>query len=108
MPVSTDKVNLRDVAKEIASRSTVSTIDAYASIEALTQVILSFLSRGNIVDLGDFGTFRITISSVGSDTAEEVRSSNVKKLNLIFRPGKEFKTEIKKFKITKEDKMKNK
>ncbi len=45
----------------------------------------------NIVDLGDFGTFRLSVKAEGSDSADEVTANNIKNVNVRFTPGKEFK-----------------
>ena len=59
--VSRGRTDLRALAERIAEMSTVSTIDCMAMLEALQVVIPDELASGRIVELGEFGTFRLTI-----------------------------------------------
>jgi nucleoid DNA-binding protein len=49
------------------------------------------LADGNIVSLGDFGSFRLRVRSEGAATTEEVTARNITKTLTSFRPGKRFK-----------------
>jgi len=89
------EVSLRELADHIAEISTVSPIDTLAVLESLIQVIPRFLMDGNIVRLGEFGSYYVTLSSHGVDTADDVTASIIKKVNVQFRPGKLIKTMIK-------------
>lgn len=93
-PVYQGKLNLRKIAKEISERTSLSTVDTMAVLEALTQVLPFFLLEGNIVNLGDFGTFRINLHSTGVDKEEDLTSSNVTGYKLNFRPGKEYSLQL--------------
>jgi predicted histone-like DNA-binding protein len=85
---SSGEVALRQLADQIAEISTVSSIDTLAVLESLIQVIPDHLLDGRIVRLGDFGTFRLTLSSDGADTEADFNKSLIKKVRLNFRPGK--------------------
>jgi predicted histone-like DNA-binding protein len=89
-----DKMNLRRIAKDIARSTSLSSTDALAVLDALTQVIPIFLLDGNIVSLGDFGTFRITLHSTGTLTEEEFTTANITDYKLHFRAGKEFTDQL--------------
>lgn len=88
--VSSGEVILKELIRQIEMISTVSGADVYAVIYSLLKVIIRELSKGKIVRLGDFGSFRISISSEGHDTKEEVSARSVKKARIIFTPGKAF------------------
>ena len=92
--VTRSDVTLRELAKEIAEISTVSTVDTMAVIESLLQIIPRHVAQGDIVRLGDFGSFSVRISSNGSATEEDFTSALIKGLNLHFRPGKEIKNQL--------------
>jgi nucleoid DNA-binding protein len=62
-----------------------------AVLEALLTVIPQELSRGNIVELGDFGNFWLRTSTEGADTAEAVRATQITGVLPRFNAGKEFK-----------------
>ncbi len=88
---STGAVSLRQLAEQIAARSTVSTIDTMAVLEGLVTVLPQNIADGKTIKLGDLGYFRLSLHSNGSDTAEEVTVQNIKSNHLLFRPGKEVK-----------------
>ncbi len=94
-------VTLRQIAKRISRESTVSMMDTLAVLEGFLQVIPDMLLDGKIVKLAEFGTFRVTISSEGVETAEEFNISNIKRLNTKFRPGSEFSNQFNNVKFSK-------
>ncbi len=88
---SSGRVTLRRLANQIAEISTVSSVDTLAVLEALLTLIPRELTDGNIVELGDLGSFRLRIQSEGVETEEAVSAHNIKKVLPLFTPGKEFK-----------------
>lgn len=91
---STGDAKLRFLAKRISKETTLGTPDVLAVLEALLQDIPELLLDGKIVRLGDFGSFRLSLSGEGADTEEEYHSGLIKKTKLHFRPGKEFKDQL--------------
>lgn len=89
--VTGGRVTLRDLADQIAEISTVSSIDTMAVLEALLKIIPREIAKGNIVELGGVGSFRVRVKSEGSDTAEEVNATNITNILPRFVPGKDFK-----------------
>ena len=65
---STQEVTLKQLGKEITQRCTVNYADTLAVLESLTQMLAEHLGNNEIVKLGDFGTFYITIGSEGAET----------------------------------------
>ena len=98
-PKSSGIVELRELAKRISRESTVSTMDTMAVLEGLLQVIPDMLLDGNIVKLGDFGTFRLGISSSGVENPDEFNVSKIRRTNLLFRAGKVFQDRLKNVKF---------
>lgn len=86
---SSGEVTTRQLMKEISARSTVSAADTMAVIESLLEILPEKLSQGQIVRLGDFGSFSASVSSEGADTAEEFTATRITKYSIKFRPGKE-------------------
>lgn len=85
--VADGEVSLRNLSKEIAQTSSVSESDVYATLIDLAKMLSKHLSDGKIVRLGDFGSFQISISSEGVDTANKVNSTLIKGAKILFRPG---------------------
>lgn len=78
------------VAKSINRMSTVSSVDTAAVLEAFLTVVPEELANGNIVELGDFGTFRVSVSSEGAEKAEDLTSRSITDVRVLFTPGKRF------------------
>jgi predicted histone-like DNA-binding protein len=91
---SSGRVTLRQLAQSIADISTVSTVDTVAVLEALLKVIPRELANGNIVQLGDFGSFSLRVRGEGAATPEEVTARHITKILATFRPGKLFKATL--------------
>ncbi len=83
-------IDLRYIATRIARESTVSVVDAKAVLEGFIQVIPDELIRGNNIKLDEFGYFRTTLKSEGAESEIQFTNSNIKKVNVRFRPAKEF------------------
>ena len=62
-------VTLPQIVKRIEKRSTVSSADVKAVLDALQTEVIDALESGNTVRLGDLGSFRLTIKSEGVATA---------------------------------------
>ena len=79
------------IAKSIKKTCTVSNAATLAVLEAFLDVVPEKLADGRIVELGDFGTFRITVSSEGAALAEDLTARSITDTRVIFTPGKRFK-----------------
>jgi len=59
------------------------------------------LEYGRIIRLGDLGSLRITLSSVGEPTADKVTAASIKKAGVIFTPEAKLQSMLKTAKFTK-------
>ena len=80
-------VSLREMSERIQQSSTVTKADVYAVLVALEDVIIDALKGGEIVRLGDLGTFQIGISSKGAATEDDYSDELITKARINFRPG---------------------
>jgi len=81
-------ITLREMASRIQSTCTVHKSDVFAVLVALEDVITDALKGGEIVRLGDLGTFQIGISSKGAITEKDFSEDvHIKKARINFRPG---------------------
>ena len=99
---SLGRVDTHGIAKNINDMSTVNSVDVAAVLEAFMNVVPDQLAEGRIVELGDFGTFRISVSSEGAVEAADVNVRSITDVHVLFTPGKRFKkllnaTEFEKF-----------
>lgn len=99
---STARVTTRELAQEASLISTLSTTDMMAAIESFLTIIPKELAKGNIVELGDFGTIWIRVESDGAETADEVRASQITNVLPRFSPGKLFKDVLNKIEFVKD------
>ncbi len=88
---SSGRLTLRELAEEAADRSTLTTADILAAVESFLAIIPKELAKGNIVELGDFGSFWLKTNSEGVETAENVRADQISTVLPRFNPGKQFK-----------------
>jgi predicted histone-like DNA-binding protein len=98
---SSGRVTTRELAEMAAERSTLSTMDMMAAIEGFLAIIPQQLSRGNIVELGDFGSFWLKTTSDGCENAEDVRAGQIVSALPRFNAGKKFKDVLKTIEYTK-------
>jgi len=89
--VTRETVSVRDLAEEINEISSINTPDVMAVIEAFFHVIPAHLKHGDIVSLGDFGSFSVRLATDGADSGEQFTTSHIKSVNLHFRPGRAMK-----------------
>jgi predicted histone-like DNA-binding protein len=88
---SNGRADTHAIAKSINNMSTVSSVDTAAVLEAFLSVVPDKLADGQIVELGDFGTFRVSVSSDGAEQPEAVTARSITDVRVLFTPGKRFK-----------------
>ena len=81
------EVTLGDMARRIQRRCTVTRADTMAVLISLGTVMRDGLCAGEIVRLGDLGSFQIGLNGEGSVTEEEYHTGLIKKAHINFRPG---------------------
>lgn len=99
---SSGETTLRELAKMISQTSTVSTADVMAVLEGFIEIMPQEIARGQIVRLGDFGSFSLSIQSEGSEKEEQVNANSIKSNKLNFRPGKVVKDALKQIQYEKD------
>ena len=91
---SSGRVSTRELAEMASQMSTLSSVDMVAAIESFLAIIPRELAKGNIVELGDFGSFWLRSTADGAETAETVRADQITNVMPRFNPGREFKRVI--------------
>jgi predicted histone-like DNA-binding protein len=99
---SDGRADTQTIARSINSMSTVSSADTAAVLEAFLYVVPEKLADGKIVELGDFGTFRVSVSSEGAAVPEEVTARSITDTKVIFTPGRRFKQMLDNIEFQKE------
>jgi predicted histone-like DNA-binding protein len=98
---SSGRVTTQDMVEMAADRSTLTTADMMAAIETFLAIIPQQLKKGNVVELGDLGSFWLKSTSDGADTAEETNATHITSLVPRFIPGKRFKSVLKTVEYTR-------
>ncbi|MDR2919977.1 MAG: HU family DNA-binding protein [Tannerella sp.] len=93
-PVNSGKVTLDDLANRIARSSSLTRGDILNVLSNFLDELPEYLKDGKSVQLGDFGTVRLSFSSQGVDTEEEVNASLIKGVRVIFTPNVKLKDEL--------------
>jgi predicted histone-like DNA-binding protein len=94
-------LDLNELADLVGDGSTVRRNDVYAVLIGLVDVAKKQLELGNMVRLGDLGSFSINVSATGKDTAAEVTGATIEKGKIIFRPSSNLKQMLKALKYEK-------
>ena len=92
---SSGRVTTEEIAAMAADRSTLTSADMMAAIETFLSIVPQQLMKGNIVELGQFGTFWLRTTADGAETPDEVNADQISSLLPRFNPGKRFKKVLK-------------
>jgi predicted histone-like DNA-binding protein len=93
-------VREREIAKKLAEETTLNPKEAEMAISQLKKVVIELLLEGHTVQLGELGSFRLTITADGSTTEREVTANKIKKVNVRFTASEEFRTAMGKASFT--------
>jgi predicted histone-like DNA-binding protein len=88
---ATGRVTTRKLAETAARETALASADLLAALETILKTIPRELAEGNIVELGEFGSFWLRVDSDPSDTAADVTPQKVTGIKPRFNPGKAFK-----------------
>jgi len=78
---------LDKMCKLICARSSMSSADVKAVFDSLNWAMGLELDSGNVVQLGELGNFRLSLSSEGAATEEELDATMIRQARIIFTPG---------------------
>jgi predicted histone-like DNA-binding protein len=85
--VSSGRVELDELCTQIADGCTLTSADVKAVLDRFNKVLDQNLQAGKIVQMGEFGTFRLSVTSTGATREGKFTTSNIKGANIIFAPG---------------------
>ncbi|MDR0560980.1 MAG: DNA-binding protein [Prevotellaceae bacterium] len=88
--VNAGKFTIRDFAKEIAGRSSLTRGDIENVLTNFIEELPTFLKLGMSVQLGDLGTIRLNITGEGAATPADFKTETIA-AKVIFTPSVEFK-----------------
>jgi len=98
---SSGRVTTEEIAEMAADRSTLTSADMMAAIETFLSIVPQQLMKGNIVELGQFGSFWLKTTSEGADAPDAVNAEQISRLLPRFIPGKRFRRVLKTVEYTR-------
>ncbi len=72
----------------ISMTSTASSGDVKLILDELVNVMKRSLGKGEIVQVGELGSFQLQFGSTGTQTKKEFNQALIKSKRIVFRPGK--------------------
>lgn len=101
-PVKSGTTTQKNLASQISGRSSLTTGDVGNVLQNLVELLPQELIKGNSVQLGDFGTFRISFSSDGVENEKDFHTDKIKGIKVLFTPSTDFKKVLSDIKFEKE------
>jgi len=94
--VHTGKIDLDLVSKAISDECSLHEVDVKAVLMALGIKLEYFLEKGNIVDLGDIGKFKMGFQCAAEEDALKLTPKrNIKKFHVNYQPSLKLKRKLK-------------
>ena len=108
-PVNLGKKSLHDIAHDIAGRSSLTRGDIENVLANFIDCLPHYLRDGFSVQLGEFGTMRLTLSSEGAATEKAFKTEKIKP-RVTFTPGVDLKAALREnsYETVKEEEKKTK
>jgi len=103
-PVKAGTINNYQLSKGISSKSSLTRGDVMNVIENLVDEIPRYLTEGYSVNLNNFGTLRLSLSSEGVNEPQKFTAENIKNMRVVFTPSPEFKDSLQKMNFEMTDK----
>ena len=85
----------------ISAQSTASSGDVKLILDELVNVMRRNLGKGEVVKVGELGSFQLQFGSTGTLTEKEFSHALIKSRRIVFRPGKLLKDAIKNYTFEK-------
>ena len=92
-PVNAGRKTLHEIARDIAGRSSLTRGDIENVLSNFIDCLPGYLRDGFSVQLGEFGTMRLTLSSKGAETERAFNTDTIKP-RVTFTPGVELKSAL--------------
>ena len=89
-PVNLGHKSLDDIARDIAGRSSLTRGDVSNVLYNFIDCLPHYLRDGFSIQLGEFGSMRVTLSSKGAEKEEDFKTATIKP-RVVFTPGTELK-----------------
>lgn len=86
------RVTFQDLCEEVAEQSSLTSGDIKNCVDRLINCLVRHLKEGRSVDVGDLGSFRISLRSAGTINAEDYDPTlQMRPPKVIYNPGKKLR-----------------
>ena len=92
-PVNVGRKTLDDIARDISGRSSLTRGDISNVLYNFIDCLPHYLRDGFSIQLGSFGSMRVTLASKGAETEKAFKTETIKP-RVVFTPGRELKSEL--------------
>lgn len=92
--------NLKEFSQLIASQTTVSRADVSAVLISSVENLIMELKRGNQVEFGELGKFRVQLMSEGTEKASDFTANKITGIRIQFVPGEDLEDLFSKLEFT--------
>ena len=96
-----EELTVLDLAKDISDACTLNVTDVEAVLTSLVRKLPLYLKNGFKIQLGNFGRVKLSFSSKGYESPENVDASSITSKRILFTPSSELKNEIEKASFSK-------
>ena len=94
--VHTGKIDLDRISNAISNECSLHEVDVKAVLMALGIKLEYYLEKGNIVDLGDVGKFKMGFQCIAEEDAAKLSpKKNIKKYHINYQPSVKLKRKLK-------------
>ena len=100
-PQYMEELTVLDLAKDIPDACTLNVTDVEAVLTSLVRKLPLYLKNGFKIQLGNFGRVKLSFSSKGYESPENVDASSITSKRILFTPSSELKNEIEKASFSK-------
>lgn len=98
---TTGTCDVYELCDLISAQSTASSGDVKLILDELVNVMRRNLGKGEVVKVGELGSFQLQFGSTGTLTGKEFSHALIKSRRIVFRPGKLLKDAIKNYTFEK-------
>ncbi len=85
---------VKEVAECVSKNTTLSRGEVALVIDELQDTIKNYLLDGYTVQMGDWGSFLLTLNCEGAETELDCTSDKIQSVNIRFRPGSELRQAV--------------
>ena len=101
-------IKTKELAKRVADETTLNPKEVEMAVVGAGKRIVQLLMNGNSVEIEDFGVFRLTAKSEGTDNKEDLTAKNITDWHIRFTPFDNVRDQMSHIRFVDVDSLTNK